>query len=226
MSIKLEGDILNRKVLILLLLIVIGFIIQQTNIADWRHILEQIEKFSDYWWVWTLVLGTKVVFYALAMPGSWMIWIAAILYNPVQATIIIIGGGTIGGLLGYFLSKRLSQKDKSGEKDSIFFGFLQKNSNFLALCAARIIPGFPHSVINYGSGILGISLPKFLLATLLGFAVKGFVYSSAIHEAIEVSGISEMDKWKTVWPLLILAGLMVIGHVFQRFFIDKRVSRK
>jgi len=67
---------LNRKQLLLLLLILTGFILYQTNLADWRQILEKIEKFSDYWWVWALILATKVIFYALAMPGSSLIWIA------------------------------------------------------------------------------------------------------------------------------------------------------
>ncbi len=217
---------MNRKQLILLFVIVTGFVLHYTNIIDWRQILEQIEKYSDYWWVWTLVLGTKVIFYALAMPGSSLIWIAAILYKPLQATIIIVCGGTLGGYLGYIFSKRISQKEKSEKKDSVFFGFLQKNSNFLALCAARIIPGFPHSVINYGSGILDVPWPRFILATVVGFAVKGFIYASAIHEAVEISGMSELGTLKTLWPLLILASLMVIGHVFQQFLTARRRSGK
>jgi uncharacterized membrane protein YdjX (TVP38/TMEM64 family) len=221
---NVRDGLLNRKVLILLFLIFLGVIINQTGLFDWRQILEQIEKFSDHWWVWTLILGAKVILYAFALPGSSLIWIASILYNPIYATLIIISGGTLGGLLGYFLSKRLSQKEKSGEKDSIFFGFLQKNSNFPALCAARIIPGFPHSVINYGSGVLNIPLSRFLLTTLFGFAVKGFVYSSAIHEAVEVSGVSELGSLQTLWPLLVLAGLMVLGQVFKHFFSDGRNS--
>jgi uncharacterized membrane protein YdjX (TVP38/TMEM64 family) len=219
-------SILNRKQLILLLVIVTGFVLDYTNIVDLWQIFEQIEKYSDYWWVWTLVLGTKIVFYALAMPGSSLIWIAAILYKPFQATLIIVCGGTLGGYLGYVFSKRISQKDKSEKKDSVFFGFLQKNSNFMALCAARMIPGFPHSVINYGSGILGVPWSRFVLSTFVGFTVKGFIYASAIHEAVEISGISELGKLKTLWPLLILASLMAIGHVFQRVLTSRRRSGK
>jgi len=144
----------------------------------------------------------------------------------VQATLLIVCGGTLGGFLGYIFSKKISQKDKSGKRNSVFFGFLQKNSNFLALCGARMIPGFPHSVINYGAGILDVPWPRFVLATVVGFAVKGFIYASAIHEAVEISGISELGNLKTLWPLLILAGMMVIGHVFQRVLSSRRRSGK
>ncbi|MFO8083614.1 MAG: VTT domain-containing protein [Desulfobacterales bacterium] len=212
---------MNRKQFILLLLIVIGITLHYAEIVHWRQLFDYIEKFSHHWWVWAMILGLKISFYALAMPGSSLIWVCAILYEPVYSTILIIGGGTLGGVLGCFLSKRISQKDRSNQKDSVFFGFLEKNSNFLALCAARIIPGFPHSVINYGSGILNVSWSTFILSTIMGFAVKGFVYSSAIHEAVEISKVSGIGELKTLWPLLILAGLMIIGHFFQRFLRNK-----
>ncbi len=214
----------NRKQLIILFLIVTGFLFHYTQIADWRQVLELVQRFSDHWWAWTLILGTKILLYAIAMPGSSLIWIAAILYNPVQATLLIICGGTLGGFVGYFLSKKISSKDQSEKKESIFFGFLQNNSNFTALCAARMIPGFPHSVINYGAGILDIPWLRFVLATLVGFAVKGFVYSSAIHEVIEISDISELEKLEKVWPLLLIAGLMIIGHVLKKLYIAKKQS--
>lgn len=208
---------MNRKHLILLFLILLGFILHHTRIVDWRQLLEQIERFSDYWWVGFLVLCLKVVFYALAMPGSSLIWVSAILYEPVQSTLLIIFGGTVGGLLGYFFSQSITQRDKMAQKDSVFFGFLKKNSNFFALCAVRILPGFPHSVINYGSGILHVPLARFVMTTLAGFAVKGFVYSYAIHEAMEASSIAELNSLQTLWPLLFLAALLVAGHLFQRF---------
>jgi uncharacterized membrane protein YdjX (TVP38/TMEM64 family) len=204
------------------LLILLGFILHQTGIVDWRQLLEYIEHFADYWWVWILVLCLKVVFYALAMPGSSLIWVSAILYEPVQSTLLIIFGGVFGGLLGYFFSQSITHRDKIMQKDSVFFGFLKKNSNFFALCAARILPGFPHSVINYGSGILHVPLPRFVMTTLAGFAVKGFVYSYAIHEAMEASGIGDLDNLKTLWPLLVLAALLMVGHLFQWFLTSGR----
>jgi uncharacterized membrane protein YdjX (TVP38/TMEM64 family) len=225
---KFEGKILNRKNIILLLLVLAGLILHQTGIIDWLQILEHLEKFSDYWWAWSLILGIKIVFYALALPGSSLIWVAAVLYKPLQATLLIVCGGTLGGFAGYFISKRISQKDNSEEKknNSMFFDFLEKNSNFLALCAVRMVPGIPHSVINYGSGILNVPWLRFVSATMIGFAVKGFVYASAIHETIEISDISEIGKLQTLWPLLILAGLMMLGHVFQHFLTIKQRSGK
>jgi len=216
---------LNWKKLVLILLIFTGFILHLTGVFDWRQIFERFEPFSGYWWVWILILGTKVILYALAMPGSSLIWIAAILYEPLQATLLITFGGTLGGFLGYYVSKRATRKEKFGDRDSVFFGFLQKHGNFFALCAVRIMPGFPHSVINYGSGVLSVPWPKFLLATIAGFSAKGFVYSSVIHEAVEVAGISELGQLKTLWPLLILAGLMMIGHVFQKVLNSQRKKK-
>jgi uncharacterized membrane protein YdjX (TVP38/TMEM64 family) len=134
----------------------------------------------------------------------------------------------LAALQDIFFSKRISLQDKPEEKkkDSMFFDFLEKNSNFFAFCAVRMIPGFPHSVINYGSGILKIPCLRFISATMVGFAVKGFVYASAIHETLEVSAISEMGKLKTLWPLLVLFALMALGHVFQKFLIIKQRTRK
>jgi uncharacterized membrane protein YdjX (TVP38/TMEM64 family) len=103
---KLVGKILNRKNIILILLILAGLILQQTGIIDSLQILEYFEKFSEKWWAWSLVLGIKVVFYALALPGSSLIWVAAILYKPLIATLLIACGGTLGGFAGYFFFKK------------------------------------------------------------------------------------------------------------------------
>lgn len=215
---------LNRKHLIILLLIAAGFLFHYTEIADLRRIFLWIESVSDYWWAWAVVLAAKIIFYALAMPGSSFIWIAAILYKPFQATLLIACGGTIGAILAYYLSKRISQKDKRETRQSVFFDFLQKNSNFSALCVARMIPGFPHSVINYGSGVINVPWPRFVSSTFIGFSIKGFVYSSAINEAVEISSISELGKFETLWPLLLPAGLMVIGQILKKLFMAGKQS--
>lgn len=96
------------------------------------------------------------------------------------------------------------------------FRVLQGRGDFSTLCALRLLPGFPNSVINYASGSPHLPLPRFLAATVLGLVVKNYVYSSAIHGALGAATASELLRASTLAPLLLLALLLLLGGLVRR----------
>ena len=71
-------------------------------------------------------------------------------------------------------------------------------------------------MINYGSGILAVPLPRFLISTAAGFAAKGFIYASMIRNAADADTVAEAIDLKTLGPLLVLASLFLAGRAIQR----------
>jgi uncharacterized membrane protein YdjX (TVP38/TMEM64 family) len=99
---------------------------------------------------------------------------------------------------------------KDHEKLNICDKFISKNG-FISVIIMRLIPLFPWDVVNYGSGMCGIRLIDYLLATLIGTIPGSFMYNligSSIGKPLDV---------KKVVIIFILAVAIAVG-----VFIAKR----
>ena len=93
---------------------------------------------------------------------------------------------------------------------------LERRSDLMTQCALRILPGFPHSVINFAAGLRNIPLKTYLVAAALGLSIKWGVYSSAIYGALEAIEEEDALQFDVVLPLIALALLLLIGAWYRR----------
>ncbi|XQU07102.1 hypothetical protein P4544_10175 [Halomonas sp. LY9] len=101
---------------------------------------------------------------------------------------------------------------------------LKARSDLLTQCAMRVLPGFPHSVINFAAGLGQIDLGRYLLAALLGLSVKWAVYSSAIYGALEAIEEEDALQADVMLPLLALTLLLLVGAWYRRRLETARQS--
>jgi len=87
----------------------------------------------------------------------------------------------------------------------------------MTLFAVRVMPGFPHSVINYSSGILHLKLINFIPATLLGITIKAYVYSELIYKATTATFIAEDLAISDVWPLFVLSLVLLVIMLIRHY---------
>ena len=210
------------KILLLPLLLLAGVLLQRLELVDWFAILEISRNYAHHWWFPPLVILVMIISYALALPGSIFIWISGALFTPGPAALVIALGGVGGALAGYHLSRWLSEGVTVRITNSPFFTILQRHGDFITLSAVRLLPGFPHAVINYGSGILNLSLRAFLPSTLLGFLVKGYLYATAIYQVTRVDEAGDFLSWQLLTPLLILVGLILAAKIFMTRRLRKK----
>ncbi len=204
------------KLILLGGIILTGIILHQMGIFDWYRFLEIGEKYAHTWWFPPAVVITKAALYMFALPGSTMYWVSGLLFPPVYATIIVVFGGVFGAVLAYRFAQNMSRDSAERIRSSRFFKILRNHSDFATLSAIRSLPNFPHSIINYGSGMLNIPMPRFLVSTIIGFTAKGFLYTSAIHHAATADALSDAIQLRTVLPLLGLVLLFAAGKLLQR----------
>jgi uncharacterized membrane protein YdjX (TVP38/TMEM64 family) len=214
------------KPFILIGLLIAGVLLHQLDIINWYRVLETAESYAHLWWFPPLIIIVKAVLYTFALPGSAMYWIAGILYEPTWATLIIVIGGVGGAVSAYYFSRSMSDEMEERITSSRFFSLLRSHSDFATLSAARMLPNFPHSIINYGAGILNVSFRSFFFSTLIGFSAKGFLYASAIHHARIAENLSDVAKLETVLPLLLLTLLFIIGKLIQKKVSGKGTGRQ
>ncbi|MBZ5488220.1 VTT domain-containing protein [Halomonas aquamarina] len=153
---------------------------------------------------------------AVGLPGSIGLWLIAPFYPPLMATAMLTLGSVVGALGGYQLAARTSARWQPTGLTRRVMQTLQARSDLLTQCALRVLPGFPHAVINFAAGLSRIPLPVFLLAAALGLAVKWGVYSSAIYGALEAIEEENALQFDVLLPLLALTVLLLVGAWFKR----------
>lgn len=208
------------KSLVPVTLLVFGLVLQKLGWIDLETLSDALVRRADLWWMAPALIGLMTVMYALALPGSALMVVAGILYAPPLATAIAVAGGTVGSAAAFCLARNLSPAYAARYADSWLFQALRGRSGFPLLCALRALPGFPHAVISYSAGVLGAGLPAFLASSLIGFGVKGFVYTSAVYDAAHLGPETRLWSFQVLWPLLALVLLALTG-----LMVERRLSR-
>lgn len=153
---------------------------------------------------------------AIGLPGSIGLWLIAPFYPPLVATVMLTLSSVVGALGAYQIAARAGQRWNPQGLTLKVMQMLEKRSDLMTQCALRILPGFPHSVINFAAGLRSISLKTYLLAAALGLSIKWGVYSSAIYGALEAIEEEDALQFEVVLPLIALALLLLAGAWYRR----------
>jgi len=204
--------------IVLAALAALGITLQALGWFDWRQALAWARGYAGDWRLPAAIVLVQAVLFTFGLPGSALVWLAAPLYPAPAAALILTAGGTAGALTAYLFARRLTRASFAEAREQRLFRLLEAQGDFLTLCALRVLPGIPHSVINYASGTLRLPLPRFLTATALALAVKTLLYSSAIHELAASSTPSDLLRTGTLAPLAGLALLLLLGRLARARF--------
>ena len=211
----------NYKLILLIGLICIGVFLQLSGIVDLVRMISLARQYTDRWWLIVLLIILQTVLFTFALAGSSMIWITAALFTPIHSCLIITTGTTLGGMAAYVFSARLSDDWTRKVKGSRVYQLMRREGGFFNLLALRVMPGFPHSIINYSSGILRLSLINFIAATVAGTAIKTYVYSTLIYKATSAGTPGDNIGISAVWPLLALSLCLLIITMIKHY-LDKQ----
>ena len=205
-----------KKLLIVALLITVGVLLEVVGLLDAEKMLTVARGYSDQWWLVVVLILLQTIMFTFALAGSFFLWIAAPLYPPAMATFILAAGGTLGGITAYFFSKRLTDDWVAKIEKSHAYKLLHKQDNFFTLFALRVFPAFPHSLVNYSSGILNVKLSHFIPAAMLGISIKSYIYSKVIYNATTSASLDELLDISTYGPLILLSVVTLAG-VFIKY---------
>lgn len=205
-----------RRLWVLPLLIISGAVI--ASIQPWGvdELLEFGRDLSGNPLFLAGVVVTMAILFTFGLPGSLGLWLIAPFQPPLVATGLLVVGSVAGALGAYRFSSRLRGDWEPQGPGSRIVGLLSRQGGLLTQTALRILPGFPHSLVNFAGGVLGLGLPGFLTAAAVGLSVKWGVYASAVHGLVEaVESGQALDK-TTLAPLLVLSVLLLLGAAAKR----------
>ena len=210
-----------NKLIILVVLIIAGILLKIFGLLHPVELISIGRQYTDNWWLPFILVLLQILLFTFAQAGSLFLWVAASLYTPLVATLILATGATLGGVSAYFFSEKLSVEWMQRIENSHIYKLLQKQNNFFTLLAMRVMPAFPHSVINYSSGILKTNLLYFSSAAFIGIALKSYVYSKVIYSATSDASLNDLFDIATIGPLVLLSVVM-LGGVFIKYKYDQK----
>ena len=210
-----------KKLFIVALLIVVGILLEVAGLLDAEKMLGIAREYADRWWLVLVLILLQMILFTFALAGSFFLLIVAPIYPPAMATFILAAGGTLGGITAYFFSKRLTDEWIEKIEKSRTYKLLHKQDNFFALFALRVFPAFPHSLVNYSSGILNVKLSHFIPAAILGISIKSYIYSKVIYNTTTSASFEDLLDISTYGPLILLSTFILIG-----IFIKYKLSTK
>ena len=202
---------MKRELAIVAALVALGIALEALGVVDWRLALDWGRDQAGGWQLPLTIVLAQLALYTFAQPGSILFWVAALIYSPLAATLILTAGGTAGALGAYLFARRLAPLDADRVREQHLFRLIARQGDFFTLCALRILPGMPHSIVNYAAAMLALPLLRFLSATALGLAVKSYLYTSAIAGVID-AGPSDLIRAEVLAPLILIALLLLLGH--------------
>jgi membrane protein YqaA with SNARE-associated domain len=142
---------------------------------------------------------------------------ARALWYALIATVFSVAGGLLGYVIGAFLFDQLAQPLL------VFYGYMDRFETFSGWFNERgawivLIAGvtpFPYKVITIASGATGLSLPVFIIASIIARAARFFVvagllyyFGPPIRDFIE----RRLGLVFTVFVLLLIGGFAVVRY--------------
>lgn len=205
------------------LMAVLLWVWQSPDLSAFRHWAAEA---SHHPLTMLAVMGVMAVTLAVGLPGSIGLWLIAPFHPPWVATLMLIVGSVSGALGAYWLAATFRQRYTPKGLTRRIMYVMSRRSDAMTQCAFRVLPGFPHSVINYAAGLLHLPLRTFIIAAVIGLGVKWAVYASAIHGALEAVESGDALSIDVILPLIALALLLLLGAGVRRAVERRREEEK
>jgi uncharacterized membrane protein YdjX (TVP38/TMEM64 family) len=185
---------------------------------DWLSSLVQ------YWglaagFVFIAIYGALV---ALSVPGAAVLTIAGgFLFGTWLGALCAIIGGTLGAT-AIFLAARAglgSLAQRAGRFVGKFEAGFRADA-FSYLLVLRLVPIFPFWLVNLVPALVGVKLPTYILATLLGIIPGSFVYASlgnGLGSVVEEPDLAIVFRPSVLVPIIGLALLAVVPIGYKRW---------
>lgn len=130
----------------------------------------------------------------------------------------------LGGLLGYFIGAVLF--DAIGRPILDFYGYMDKFEDFqeafnkwgllIVLIFGGLTP-LPYKVITIASGVTGLSLPVFILSSIVARGIRFFLVAWLLHyfgEPIRTFIEKHLSLLFTLFMVLLIGGFVAVRYMF------------
>jgi phospholipid N-methyltransferase/uncharacterized membrane protein YdjX (TVP38/TMEM64 family) len=142
--------------------------------------------------IFTLLVVVEVI--SGTIPGTILYPVGGILFGTFTASAYILIGTLLGSSFGYFQGRAISLSFREHETRAAEFTDYIKKRGAWGVYILRANPITSFSFINYVSGVLRVSFPRFLIATVLG-RIPIFLFGT-------FAGLYLFENYKGAMPII------------------------
>ena len=176
-----------------------------------------VEHFRGVWYGPLVLIGLYAIGCVFAIPASLFIIAAGFIWGWKLGGTYAMAGGVLGATASFLVGRFV------GEGLLLRFGRLGTavtkqvdHAGFKSLLILRFIPLFPFVVLNYGSGVAGVRLSDFVLATAIGLAPSNYVFAYC-SDSLFNGTMTEGDAVKRLAVVAVLMlSLVLIPTLLKR----------
>jgi uncharacterized membrane protein YdjX (TVP38/TMEM64 family) len=219
----------HRKWLQILLVIVIFGIVAATawyyfSLYD-RFNSENVQAFVHGFGAWAPIVFSALYVVSAPIPFVTLIMspIGGLLFGAFRGALLVVGIATLSSLIPFTLSRVLGQEwvasKLKGKKLDDIYQRSEGRGGFLFILMMRLIPVVPWEVQNYIAGLTKVSVPVYIIGTMLGI-IPGSLGLVLLGDAID-----DPTSWKFIVAIALNAVVMV-GAPLVATVIRRRKSRQ
>lgn len=225
-----KRNVALRLMAVILAIIAIALIWKVTPLAEYAtpdRVVPLLEQTRNTPWA----IPAALVFYILGclvfFPHMVLTAVIVIVFAPLEAFMIAMGGSLVGGAIGFMAGRVLGMKSLralvglAAEKISYYV----KKGGILGVTLLRMVPVAPYTVVNLGLGMTEVSFGTFMAATFLGM-LPGTIVAAFL-------GYSMLELWQNPNPknlLHVASGvaawlvIIIVSHILARQWKARKES--
>ena len=145
---------------------------------------------------------------------------AGALFGVWFGTALALFGATLGGLAGFFVVKLLSSDAVRIEETPRFGKWIEKaeSHGWKFVMIVRLVPVFPHSLVNYVLGLSQVSIWGYAIGSALGMVPTAFVFVNLGATGRSIFEGSQDYALLAVWGLGLLFVSWLLPKLLRRVF--------
>jgi uncharacterized membrane protein YdjX (TVP38/TMEM64 family)/rhodanese-related sulfurtransferase len=204
------------------LLLAAGVIAAATLVAVNRNLLTvaAIEQLTGDLGVWSPI--GHVVLFAVATvlfaPGAIFGLAGGALFGPIIGTVLNLAGATLGATAAFLVARYVAAdwvRARTGTRiERLISGVEDEGWRFVALM--RLVPLVPFNLLNYAPGLTRISLPQYVIASVIAMAPGTLAYTWLGYAGRQALGGD---------AAAVRYGLLGLGLLAAIAFVPRLVSR-
>lgn len=123
-----------------------------------------------------LYIGLFVIRPLILFPSIFLFIAGGLAFGAVLGTLYALAGALLGACVAFGLARRLGREYVEAKLGGRFSAAVRGDWGPRVVFFLNLLPVAPVSLINYGAGLSGLPLRRFLPATALGLAPRIFAY--------------------------------------------------
>lgn len=201
---------------------------RQTNLSAFDIVHELIEFAHNSVWGPILYVVFYIVQPIVFFPSTFLTIAAGYVYGPVVGAILAIVGSNASSVLAWFVGRFFGESLVSDRfKRSMLTRFSDqlRTDSFQSVLLMRLIY-LPYDVVSYFSGFMRLSLPAFVLGTLLG-GLPGTISFALFGSSIEgdfLAETPELNPWALAGAVLLFVLSVTLSRLVRRWGIQPTIE--